>query len=114
MFGQVHLEIDTQLDKAMTSYSLATSELASSGPNESELAEIKGYHNPPEAVKLVVMSLCIVFERPVDWKSCQSLLSELSGGSQKSLVTRLIELSPNSLPPLTIAKLARLTQEPHL
>lgn len=108
------MEVDAQLDKALTSYGQATSELVFSGPNESELAEIKSYQNPPEAVKLVVMSLCIVFERPVDWKSCQSLLSDLSSGSQKGLAGRLMELSPSSLPPLTIAKLTRLTQEPDL
>ena len=44
--------------------------------DKSAVTEVKGYTQPPELVQLTLKPVMILFNRPTDWASCKSKLSE--------------------------------------
>ena len=71
-----------------------------------DLAELKGFRNPPEVVKLIVTAILTLFgERDTSWPACIDFLST------KQLISVLLAYNLDEVSPLRLKKLTRLVDK---
>jgi len=69
-------DAQADLDEAMPAFKNALKAL--DALEKKDIQEIKAFASPPDAVKMVMEAILILFGRPTDWKSAKGLLGEMS------------------------------------
>ena len=86
-----------ELDKAIPV--LKEAEEALGKINKGEIAEIKGFSNPPAVVVLVLEAVCILLGEKTDWNSAKSVMMSID------FMERLLKYDKNNVSDLTLRKL---------
>ena len=72
--GELAADAQADLDKAMPAFNSAVKALDSL--KKDDITEIKGFANPPDAVKIVLEAVCLLLGEATDWKSAKAVMSQ--------------------------------------
>ena len=97
-------EAQGELDKALPI--LKEAEDALGKINKSDIAEIKGFLNPPAIVMLVMEAVCILLGEKTDWNSAKSVMMSID------FMERMIKYDRNNIPDNVLRKLRQITNKP--
>ena len=98
-------EAQSELDKALPV--LKEAEEALKTINKQDLAEIKAFVNPPDAVRLVLEAVCILLGEKTDWANAKSaVLTDIN------FLEKLNTYDKNNIPDSILKKLRVITTKP--
>lgn len=74
--------------------------------NKNEIAEIKGFSNPPPVVVLVLEAVCVLLGEKTDWNSAKAVMVGLD------FMDRLLKFDKNAVSDNTLRRLRQITNKP--
>jgi dynein heavy chain, axonemal len=99
-------DAQADLDKAMPAFNNALKALATL--KKDDITEIKGFANPPDAVKVVLEAVCLLLGSPTDWKSAKGVMS------QSNFLQQLKDYDKDNIEPKICKKLQKYIDHPLL
>tara|TARA_B110000091_G_C13815478_1_gene477476 strand:- start:105 stop:4382 length:4278 start_codon:yes stop_codon:yes gene_type:complete len=96
-------DAQADLDEAMPAFRNALKALDSL--EKKDIQEIKAFASPPDAVKMVMEAILILFGRPTDWKSAKGLLSEMN------FMDQLVKFDKDNIPKKLVKKVSKYTKQ---
>ncbi|XP_074663059.1 dynein axonemal heavy chain 6-like [Tubulanus polymorphus] len=97
---------ECQRDLASVLPALQTAIDALDALNKSDVAEIRVYQAPPNAIKMVMSAVAILLQEKPDWSTAKRLLGDAS------FLKQLIQFDKNNLPEKVFHKLKKYTSHP--
>lgn len=74
--------------------------------NKNDIAEIKGFINPPPVVVLVLEAVCVLLGEKTDWNSAKSVMMG------NDFMERLVKYDRNNVADNILRRLRNLTNKP--
>jgi len=96
-------DAQADLDEAMPAFKNALKAL--DALEKKDIQEIKAFSSPPDAVKMVMEAILILFGRPTDWKSAKGLLGEMT------FMEQLVKFDKDNIPSKYIKKCRKYTKQ---